>query len=269
MNRLIVIFLMCSTLSCGASQFGRGAADTLFPVSDENKLGAELSAEIEKELKLSTDAQLNAYVASLGTRTVAAAKGTVPAGIKFTFKVVDDPNTVNAFAMPGGYIYVYTGLLKKSENEAEVMAVMAHEVAHVTRRHIAQRLVATHGLQSLLSVALGENPGLVSEIATGVIANGYLLKHSRDAETDADAVGIEYTVDANYSPQGYVTFFDKLAADAAAVPAFLSTHPDPKGRANAARAYIKTHKNLPEKLTSSEYTAVSYTHLTLPTTPYV
>ncbi len=249
----ILLLLLSTTLACGTgSNLNRQAADALFPVSEENKLGAQLSVEVEKELKISTDEVLNNYIAELGAKTVKAAGGSVPAGIKFTFKVVDDPATINAFAMPGGYVYFYTGLIKKATSEAEVMAVMTHEVAHVVRRHVAQRLVANYGAQALLGAALGENPGLAGEIAGGIVGNGYLLKHSRDAESDADAVGIRWIITANYAPEGYVSFFEKLAAGGGSPPEFLSTHPDPSNRVQSAKDYIK---NLPKKPTNMGDTA--------------
>ncbi len=245
----ILLLVISTSFACGSiSKLNRQAADTLFPVSEENKLGAQLSADMEKELKISTDEVLNAFINELGAKAVKAAGSTVPAGIKFTFKVVDDPNTINAFAMPGGYVYFYTGLIKKATSEAEVMAVMTHEVAHVVRRHVAQRLIANHGAQSLIGAALGENPGLAGELASGIVGNGYLLKHSRDAESDADAVGITWILNTNYSPQGYVSFFEKLAAGGESQPEFLSTHPDPSNRVQSAKDYISKLKNAPTNL---------------------
>ena len=245
LSSLFVSLFLFLALGCGsASRLNRQAADVLFPVSEENKLGAQLSAQVETELKISSDEVLTNYIAELGAKTVKAAKGTIPEGIHFTFKVIDDPNTVNAFAMPGGYVYFYTGLIKEAQSEAEIMAVMTHEVAHVVRRHVAQRLVANYGAQALLGAALGENPGLAGEIAAGIVGNGYLLKHSRDAESDADTVGIVWITKANYTPQAYVTFFTKLA-QAGSPPEFLSTHPDPKNRVKSAQDYIKTLKSMP------------------------
>ena len=245
----VLLLLLSTTIACGStSRLNRQAADALFPVSEENKLGAQLSVDVEKELKISTDAVLTAYIAELGAKTVKAAGASVPAGIKFTFKVVDDPETVNAFAMPGGHVYFYTGLIKKATSEAEIMAVMTHEVAHVVRRHVAQRLIANYGAQALLGAALGENPGVAGEIAAGIVGNGYLLKHSRDAESDADDVGIRWITKANYSPQGYVSFFEKLASGGGSPPEFLSTHPDPSNRVQSAKDYISKLRNAPSNM---------------------
>lgn len=252
MRSFLVPFLLFTLIGCGGnSKSGRAAADLLLPPSEETKLGKELSTEVEKELKILKDPEVTSYVASIGKKMVKQAGKTVPTGIKFQFKVVDDPKTVNAFAMPGGFIYVYTGLLLAAKNEAEVAAVMGHEVAHVTRRHIAQRLVAMYGIQSLASIALGNNPGLVSEIVAGVAANGYLLKHSRDAERDADAVGIRWITRAGYNPNAYVTFFETLAKQGGSPPELISSHPDPGSRVSSAKSFIKTVRNPPKSTGNS------------------
>ena len=133
----------------------------------------------------------------------------MPGDININFHVVDDPNTVNAFAIPGGDIYIYSGLLLQADTESEVVGVLGHEVAHVTERHIAERLVQTYGIQTLASVALGNNPGMLTQMLAGVAAQGYVLKYGRDQESEADRTGLKYTIDAGYDPQGMVTFFQQ------------------------------------------------------------
>lgn len=236
MTLLALLALAGGPTACKTT--GTPIADAVVPVSQERDLGKQMSAEVEKDLKLSKNQAINDWIDNLGQRVVRKAANDVPKGIQFTFKVVDDPQTVNAFALPGGYIYVYTGLLKKAENEAEIVAVIGHEVAHVTQRHIAKRLTTMYGVSTIASLALGNNPSQIAEIAAGVVANGYLLKHSRDAERDADAVGIRYTVAMGYTPRGYVTFFRKLAEEPQP-PVFLSSHPNPKERVRNAQAAIK------------------------------
>lgn len=244
---VLLSFVVGALSACGSnSGVSRATADLLLPPAEEVKLGKQLSAEAEQELKILEDPEVNAYITALGNKMVKQAGGTKPDEIKFVFKVVDDPKTINAFAMPGGFIYVYTGLIVAAKNESELIAVMGHEVAHVTRRHIAQRLVAMYGAQSLAAIALGNNPGLVGEIVAGVAANGYLLKHSRDAERDADAVGIRWVTGAGISPEGYVTFFQTLAKQGGSPPALLSSHPDPGERVQNARDFISKLSNPPK-----------------------
>ena len=189
----------------------------------------------------------------------AKARGEIPDGIKFTFKVIDDDETVNAFALPGGYIYFYTGLMKAADNEAEIVGVMGHEVAHVTQRHIAQRLVQTYGVQAVVSMAGGENADLLTQLATSVAAQGLLLTYSRDHERDADNHGLPFVIGAGYDPNGFVTFFEKLAAMGGPNNALLTifaSHPHPEERLENAKRFISIQKDLPTKTAAERLAAI-------------
>lgn len=224
-------------------------ANLVMPPSEEMKLGRELSAELEKEITLHPDLEVQAYIQELGNEVVRSAGSSVPSGITFTFKVIDDPETVNAFAMPGGYIYFYSGLLLKAENTSEVMGVMGHEVAHVTERHVAERLVKAYGMQALLNMALGQNPGQVKQIAGGIVAQGYLLKYGRAQESESDRVGLDYVLKGKkYNPIGMATFFQKLSEGGASTPTIVSSHPDPGERATAIRTMIKAQGSVSQEL---------------------
>src|SRR5690554_5489148 len=190
---LSLIFITSFVLStgCAGTKTGRVAADALVPVSEENALGRQVSNEVERELKIHANANVQQYVRNLGEQIVSVAPD-VPSGIRFTFQVVDDPRTVNAFALPGGWIYVYSGLMAQMNTEAELAAVLSHEIAHVTRRHVAQRLVTLYGVDLLSKVALGSEPGVVTSIVGTVVEQGFLLRYSREQETDADEVGLRY-----------------------------------------------------------------------------
>ena len=247
----------CKTTTGAVNKTTEAAARVLLPPSEEVKLGAQLSAETEKELTIHADADVQKYISALGQKVAAAAKGRTPDGITFTFKVVDDPATVNAFAMPGGYIYIYSGLLLKAESEAEVIGVLGHEVAHVTQRHVAERLVAAYGLQTVTDMAIGKNPGQLSQIAAGLAANGYLLKYGRDQERESDRVGLSYVLRAGYNPQGMVSFFEKLAAGGPRPPVILSSHPDPADRAEELQKLIAKQSSVPKKTGEEEFEAMS------------
>ena len=246
----------CKTTTGAVNKTTEAAARVLLPPSEEVKLGAQLSAETEKELTIHADADVQKYISALGQKVAAAAKGRTPDGITFTFKVVDDPATVNAFAMPGGYIYIYSGLLLKAESEAEVIGVLGHEVAHVTQRHVAERLVAAYGLQTVTDMAIGKNPGQLSQIAAGLAANGYLLKYGRDQERESDRVGLSYVLRAGYNPQGMVSFFEKLAAGGPRPPVILSSHPDPADRAEELQKLIAKQSSVPKKTGEEEFEAM-------------
>ena len=160
-------------------------------------------------------------------------------------EVIDDPTQVNAFATPGGYLYVYTGLLRAADNEAEVIGVMGHEVGHVLGRHFAQRLVKTYSVQGLIAIALGEDAGALSTLGANILAQGYLLSHSRDAETQADDYGARLTSQAKFDPNGLATFFQKLGEMMGTTPAvlkYLSGHPLPLDRLAHIKELIEKEK---------------------------
>jgi predicted Zn-dependent protease len=255
MKSYLLLFLtVFSLVGCAGTQASMTAANVLVPVSEENKLGTQMQGEIEAEAKLHADTELQNYIKTLGGKVVRAAKNDIPTGIRIQFKVIDDPNTVNAFAIPGGTIYVYTGLLRAASNEAEVVGVLGHEAAHVTRRHVAQQLVTLYGLQTVLDMALGNQPSQVAELVANVAAQGYLLKYSRDHERDADEYGLKYAAGAGYDPHGFANFFKKLGG--AGVPEFLSTHPDPSARASTAESRIEGMSNAPTYTGEEEYKAM-------------
>lgn len=228
------------------------AADVLMPPREEERLGREMQREVLKEVDVLENQAIQQYVDELGALVVRAA-GNKPQGITYSFTVLDD-DQVNAFAMPGGDIYVYTGLLKAADTEAELMSVLAHEVAHVTERHIAEQLVTQYGLQALASAALGNNPGVVSQLVASVAGQGYLLKFSRSAESEADASGLRYLVRAGYDPQGFVSFFQTLERQGGArPPEFLASHPSPENRITAAREMIGELRRPPTKTGRERY----------------
>jgi predicted Zn-dependent protease len=153
---------------------------------------------------------------------------------------------VNAFAAPGGYIYFYTGLLKMMDNEAEMAAVMAHEISHVVARHGVKRLQAAMGVDMAYQIVFGGDQD--SQLLDGVIQLGLGLAfadYSRDNEREADLYGIEYMKRAGYNPSASITMFEKLAAagDAGTANTFeklASSHPETQERISNARAQIQS-----------------------------
>lgn len=228
------------------------AADVLLPPREEEMLGRQMRPEVLQQFTTLNNPAVQQYVSQLGQKVVRAA-GNQPKGIQYSFTVIDGKE-VNAFTTPGGDIYVFTGLLRAASNEAELVGVLAHEVAHVTHRHIARRLVATYGLQTLLDAALGNNAGVLSQLAASLGAQGYLLKYGRDQESESDRSGLHYMTGAGYNPEGFVTFFQKLERmGGGAMPEFLSSHPSPTNRISAARSIIAQMKNPPRDLGTERY----------------
>lgn len=235
----------------------REAANLLLPPSQEKQLGAQVAGEVARESKFLEDPEVVRYVTSIGQRVAAASPN--PDKWAFTFKVIDDPKTINAFAIPGGSIYVYTGLIKAAKDEAELAGVLAHEVAHVTSRHIARRMVSAYGLQALAGVALGKDPGLLQKIGAAIVVNGTLLKNSRDDESESDAKGVVALAKAGYDPQGMVGFFETLKRQEGSTPAvlaFLSDHPTSADRIVALRKEIQAKRLTGDQRNVEAYQAI-------------
>lgn len=245
MAMVLVLVVTGVGMATSCATVGRGAADALVPIEEEVRLGQEMSRELEEELEFSDDGQLTSYVEMLGEEVLAEAS--YPEGLEFEFHLVDDDEMINAFAIPGGGIYVYTGLIAAMENEAELTAVLGHEIAHVTRRHIAQRLVTLYGLELVSRMALGEEPGLLGQLVTAVAGQGFMLSYSRDQERDADEWGVRYQAAAGWNPEGFITFFEKLD-DQPTPPTFLSTHPAPAERIDNIRDHIDNLDRVPTEL---------------------
>ncbi len=235
----LALSLLCACAAVDTGQ--RVAANALVPPADEIAIGKEMKKELAKDLKMHKDPEVQAYIDKMGKRMAGRVKSPVP----LNFHVVDDDKQVNAFAIPGGDIYIFTGLLKLADDDAEVACVIGHEISHVTERHIAEGLVKQYGIQTVLGLALGKDPGLISQIAAGLAGNGVMLKFSRDAERDADEHGLPLCNVAGYDPNGFVRMFKKIKAlgESSKVLAFLQSHPLPSERIEKAQERIKTFKN--------------------------
>lgn len=267
MKRLMpcaALALSVALVGCSTTE-GQGPIDTVqrkvagfvLPIEEENELGQQMEAQLAQELKLLDDPEVVGYVRQLGQQIVQAAGDDVPEGIDFEFHVVDDDQTLNAFAIPGGRIYVYTGLLKAMKDEAELMGVLGHEVAHVTRRHIAQQLTAQYGAEALTSLigSFGGITGLVGQLAGNVASQGFLLKYSRDQEREADHVGVAYEARAGWDPHGMADFFRTLQEETggARAPSFLLTHPNPEERVENVRERIEELQPVPDRRNPERY----------------
>jgi beta-barrel assembly-enhancing protease len=253
---LAVSSASCAWIDKATDKAERLAADALLPIPEEIKLGKELSAEVEKESKLHESDEVQEYIRALGKKIAEEAKDR-PLNIRFTFKVIDDDKTVNAFALPGGHIYVYTGLMKLADDESELAGVIGHEIAHVTQRHIAERLVAAYGIEALSAIALGQNPGMAGQIAKQVLGGGSLLAYGRDQESEADMKGLPYSLRAGYDPGGFVRLFKKLAkGEGPGFTVILQSHPMPSQRVEDVEAWIKKLKDPPTGRNKDEYQAL-------------
>jgi predicted Zn-dependent protease len=238
-----VIFACCVVLAaCATIEKGeRAAANVLVPPKDEIAIGKEMKKELAKEMKLHPDAGVQRYITTMGNKMAKRVKSPVP----LHFHVVDDDKQVNAFAIPGGDIYVFTGLLKLADDDSEVACVLGHEISHVTQRHVAQRLVEQVGLQTALGMALGKSSGALKQLAASAAANGALLKFSRDDERDADEHGLPLCSAAGYDPKGFIRMFKKIKGlgGSPEILAMLQTHPLPQERIENAQKEVAQLKH--------------------------
>ncbi len=204
-----------------------------FSIEDDKKLGLQVKAEIESkpaEYPILSETQYANTYTYLRTLTDKILNNQVTYKDEFAWevKIIQDDNTLNAFCAPGGYIYVYTGLIKYLDSEDQLAGVMGHEIAHADQRHSSKAIQTQYGISVLLGVLAGDNQGLITEIA-GRIA---LLKNSRNHEREADRYSVKYLCPTEYNAAGAAGFFEKLLAEGQGGSGleFLSTHPDPGNR---------------------------------------
>lgn len=235
-NALIAVVL-ASLLAAGCGSAGGGGDFNLISIEEEWQLGTQLAQDIERQVRLNNDPTVNAYVRQMGQKIVAQAAPPFNQ-LPWTFHVVDD-ESINAFAIPGGHVYVNTGLIKNADNASELAGVMAHEISHVLARHSTEQLSRQYGLSVIAGAVLGQNPGQLSQIAAQIVAGGALARFSRDAEREADNIGIQAMAAAGYNPNGMASMFEELLEHRQGQPGkveqFFSTHPLTEDRIRDAR----------------------------------
>ena len=215
-------------------------------IEKEIALGKSLAQEVERQVKLLNDPEITEYVSRVGQNLVKNSDAKVP----FTIKVVDS-DEVNAFALPGGFFYVNSGLITAADEEAELAGVMAHEIAHVAARHGTEQYtkatIAQYATIPLIFLGGGLGYGLYQ--AAGFLIPLQFLHFSRSAETEADFLGLEYMYKTGYDPTSFVSFFEKIQAQEKKKPGTLakafSTHPPTGDRIEKTQANIATI--LPER----------------------
>jgi predicted Zn-dependent protease len=206
----------------------------LVSVNDEIKLGRQAQQQVRQQVPALRDAVVNRYVDALGAQIARRADGP---RYPYTFDVANRRD-INAFALPGGPIWVHRGLLDAAQNEGQLAGVIAHEVAHIANRHAAEQMTkgtfANVGL-GLLGAFLGDGTGAqVARLGAGFAANAMMMKFTRDHEREADLKALRYMKSAGYDPRGMVEFLQVLRArqgrDPGSVQTFFSSHPAPAER---------------------------------------
>lgn len=225
----------------------------LFSPQQDVQLGQEASAQVEQKMRVIHNSEVSRYLTEVGQRL---AHTQYAGNWPYRFSLVED-KTVNAFALPGGPMYVNSGLIAAAENEAQLAAVMAHEMSHVALRHGTNQASKQNLIQIPAMLAggiLGGGGGLLgglAQLGIGLGANSVLLKFSRSAESQADYNGALIMSEAGYNPLEMARFFEKLEAQSGSrggISAFLSDHPNPGDRG-------RTIENLVRQLPQRNYTA--------------
>ncbi len=202
----------------------------LFTPEQDIQMGQQASARIGRQVLLLNDPRVDDYLDALGKRLASYAPGYK---FPYQYRCVNDEN-INAFALPGGFIYINRGVIEAADDEAQLAGVMAHETSHVALRHGTNQVSKAEAWRIPLGLlgAAGGLGGLIGQVGAGFTLNSIILKYSRDDETQADVLGTQILYDAGYDPRALAQFFEKIEAESKGKePAqFFSDHPNPGNR---------------------------------------
>ena len=236
-NRTALVAL--SLLAAGCSD----GALNLFSVQDDIDLGRQLRDEILSDpatypvVDESDAPEAYDYLYMVRDELLATNELTYTDEFDWEIYLIDDDDTLNAFAAPGGYIWVYSGLIRYLNEPDYFVGVMGHELAHADERHSTEQLTKVYGISVLIGVLLGNDPGLAVEIAAG-LAN---LSFSRQHEAESDSRSVDYLCETDWAANGTAGFFEQLEEEGgASVPEFLSTHPASDNRVADINAYAES-----------------------------
>jgi predicted Zn-dependent protease len=242
-NHLYFTLLLALPLSLLPScKPGQGSGINLFSPDQDLELGRQVNQEIlndPKQFPILPQAQnpeVYAFVRGITQKLLSTGKVQYSDQFAWEVRIIKQDSTLNAFCTPGGFIYVYTGLIKFLDSEDQLAGVMGHEIAHAALRHSTRQMTQVYGLAALTSLITGRSdPGLLEKIVQGLIS----LKFSRNHETEADLYSVVYLCATDYNASGAAGFFKKMQGAGGNPPEFLSTHPDPGNRVETIEAKAK------------------------------
>jgi predicted Zn-dependent protease len=243
-SHTVLLLLSCSLAlsSCVTPQGGQRL--NVLSTKDEIALGDKIAAEVEKNEKVLGDAAIQAYVGEIGARL---ARMSPRQDVTYKFTVIDNPETVNAFALPGGHMYIYTGLMKLCENEAQLASVMAHEIGHVAEHHHGESMTRQMGYEFLLSLILGDSSSTGAEVGAQLLAAWNESRYSRTQENESDRVGMDLLWRAGYKPEAMVTFMENMLRNE-----------QQQGRARPAVKFLSSHPATSERIAQLKFLVQQY-----------
>ncbi|HEX3109677.1 MAG TPA: M48 family metallopeptidase [Thermoanaerobaculia bacterium] len=226
---LSVVVALLFLASCGSSGAIGGGSISL---DQEWQLGNQMAAQIAQQVHIVNDPQADALLRKIGEQLHAQTPNAV-ATRPFEFEIVDDP-TVNAFSIPGGHVYVNSGLIGTAGKADELAAVLAHEISHITARHVIKEAEKQQQISVLSSIVLGQNAGALQTLVTQVLAGGAMARFSRADEKEADDMGLDLMTKARFDPHGMLDFFQRLLdlqkGGNSAAARFFADHPGTQDR---------------------------------------
>lgn len=254
-------FFLAALMLLSISYFGckvtnsvaNGVTNALMPdISEDVKMGKQTDAEIKSKpseyplLPESGNEEVYRYVRGITSKIINSGNVAHAKDFPWEVKIINDPKTLNAFCTPGGYIYVYTGLIKYLDSEDQLAGVMGHEIGHADKRHSMRQLYQMYGVQIAAALGAGiatrgrdtstqKASATIAQLAASVVG----LKFSREHETEADNMSVNYLCGTEYNPAGAAGFFKKIG-NANTPPQFLSTHPSPTNRVQNIEALAAT-----------------------------
>ena len=231
------------TVSLVACAVASVSAVALISVEQEIELGKQAQVEVRRQVPVLRDATVSTYVKGVGRRLAARTGARYP----FSFTVANR-REINAFALPGGPVWIHRGAISAAANEAQMAGILAHEIAHISQRHAADRIstqLVANGLIGALGALLGnDRSAQQAQLGARLLAGGYMLKFSRDDEREADEVGAKIMRRAGWDAREMIAFMEILAREqgrnAGGVAAFLSSHPAPAERAERLRKTLRS-----------------------------
>lgn len=255
----ISIALIAVVTACGTiNEKNKGKGFNLFTVEQDIALGAQVAHEIDsntREYPVLDSVQYKTvyqYLYKVRDKILNTGKVDFKDDFQWRLRIIHDDSTMNAFCTPGGYIYIYTGILKFLDSEAEFAGVLGHEMGHADMRHSTRQMTSMFGVQVLLDVLAGDRAALKQ--VTGALVG---LKFSRKHETEADERSVVYLCPTEYAADSGAGFFEKIQAlGGVGQPEFLSTHPDPGNRIEHFHSLKETLGCQGDKTYNTEYKSI-------------